>query len=131
MIHGGLLYLRVNKEHEDWCAKHGILPIDMVVINLYPFEETVTKPGITEAEAIEQIDIGGPAMLRSAAKNYKSVVVVSYPSQYAIIQDQMARHDGRVCPEIRRLLMKATFAQTSQYDAAIALHFTENDWVAG
>jgi len=103
MIHGGLLYLRGNTEHEDWCAKQGILPID----------------------------IGGPAMLRSAAKNYESIVVASEPNQYAIIQDQMARHDGRVCPQIRRLLMKATFAQTSQYDAAIALHFTENDLVAG
>ena len=81
-VHGGLLYLRGNPEHEAAAREHGIEPIDLVVVNLYPFEETIAKPGVTLAEAIEQIDIGGPSMLRSAAKNYQSVTVVVDPADY-------------------------------------------------
>ena len=75
-VHGGLLYLRDNPEHVRQAEEHGILPIDMVVVNLYPFEKTIAKPDVTLEEAIENIDIGGPSMLRSAAKNYRSVTVV-------------------------------------------------------
>src|SRR5581483_3974025 len=82
-VHGGLLYLRGNEDHEAQAKKHGIEAIDMVVVNLYPFEQTVAKPDVTLDEAIENIDIGGPSMLRSAAKNYRSVTVVVDPADYA------------------------------------------------
>src|SRR5215813_13049559 len=82
-VHGGLLHLRDNAEHVAQAKEHGIEPIDLVVVNLYPFEETVAMPGVTLEEAIEQIDIGGPSMLRSAAKNYRSVTVVVDPCDYA------------------------------------------------
>src|SRR5215510_4236791 len=87
-VHGGLLYIRGNADHEAAAAKHGIKPIDMVVVNLYPFEKTVAKPNVTLHEAIENIDIGGPSMLRSAAKNHASVTVVVDPADYgAVIED--------------------------------------------
>ncbi len=82
-IHGGLLYIRGNVSHEAAVKKHDIKPIDLVVVNLYPFEQTVAKPNVTLAEAIENIDIGGPSMLRSAAKNHDSVTVVVDPADYA------------------------------------------------
>src|ERR1017187_8434948 len=81
-VHGGLLYLRGNAEHEAQAATHGIQPIDLVVVNLYPFEKTVAKPGVSLVDALENIDIGGPSMLRSAAKNHASVTVVIDPADY-------------------------------------------------
>ena len=88
-VHGGLLYLRGNDSHEAAVREHGIAPIDLVVVNLYPFEQTVAKPGATLHEAIENIDIGGPSMLRSAAKNHESVTVVVDPADYEVVAEQI------------------------------------------
>ena len=88
-VHGGLLHLRGNPEHEAACEEHGIKPIDLVVVNLYPFEETVAKPDVILADAIENIDIGGPSMLRSAAKNHESVTVITDPADYAAVAEQI------------------------------------------
>src|ERR1041384_1335025 len=88
-VHGGLLFVRGNQAHEEAARAHGIEPIDMVVVNLYPFEETVSKPHVTLPEAIENIDIGGPSMLRSAAKNHESVTVVVDPADYPAVAEQV------------------------------------------
>jgi phosphoribosylaminoimidazolecarboxamide formyltransferase/IMP cyclohydrolase len=120
-IHGGLLYIRGNKEHEEAARQHGIGPIDIVVVNLYPFEQTIAKPGVTLEEAIENIDIGGPAMLRSAAKNHESVTVVMDPMDYAEVADQV-KEQGNTTVELRRTLATRVFARTSAYDATIASH---------
>src|SRR6187402_1312113 len=93
-VHGGLLFLRDNPEHVTQAAEYGILPIDLVVVNLYPFEKTIAKTGTTLEEAIEQIDIGGPSMLRSAAKNYRSVTVIVDPADYADVIEHMQDNDG-------------------------------------
>src|SRR5271157_5458477 len=89
-VHGGLLYIRGNPAHEAAIGSHGIEPIDLVVVNLYPFEQTVARPNVTLSEAIENIDIGGPSMLRSAAKNHESVTVVMDPADYAEVAGQIA-----------------------------------------
>src|SRR5271170_1094331 len=120
-IHGGLLYLRGNEEHEAAINKHDIKPIDLVVVNLYPFAQTVARPGVTLAEAIENIDIGGPAMLRSAAKNYESVTVVVDPADYAEVASQIEAGGGTTL-ELRRQLAAKVFARTAAYDGAIAAH---------
>ena len=120
-IHGGLLYIRGNEEHEEAARQHGIGPIDIVVVNLYPFEQTIAKPGVTLEDAIENIDIGGPAMLRSAAKNHDSVTVVMDPMDYAEVADQVKEH-GNTTLEMRRTLATRVFARTSAYDATIASH---------
>src|SRR5690348_9691125 len=93
-VHGGLLFLRGNPEHERQATEHGIEPIDLVVVNLYPFERTIKEEGVTLEEAIEQIDIGGPSMLRSAAKNYRSVTVVTDPSDYQSVLDELEQYEG-------------------------------------
>ncbi|MBI4659714.1 MAG: bifunctional phosphoribosylaminoimidazolecarboxamide formyltransferase/IMP cyclohydrolase [Verrucomicrobia bacterium] len=118
-VHGGLLFIRGNPAHEQAIQEHGIKPIDLVVVNLYPFEKTVAKPAVTLHEAIENIDIGGPSMLRSAAKNHASVTVVVDPSDY----DEVARQiqaTGDTTPELRRRLAATVFRRTSAYDGAIA-----------
>jgi len=120
-IHGGLLYIRGNREHEEAARQHGIGPIDIVVVNLYPFEQTIAKPGVTLEDAIENIDIGGPAMLRSAAKNHESVTVVMDPMDYAEVADQV-KEQGNTTLEMRRTLATRVFARTSAYDATIASH---------
>jgi len=120
-IHGGLLYIRGNQEHEEAARQHGIGPIDIVVVNLYPFEQTIAKPGVTLEDAIENIDIGGPAMLRSAAKNHESVTVVMDPMDYAEVADQV-KEQGNTTLEMRRTLATRVFARTSAYDATIASH---------
>ena len=120
-VHGGLLHLRGNAEHEAACAHHGIKPIDLVVVNLYPFEETVAKPDVTLTDAIENIDIGGPSMLRSAAKNHESVTVITDPADYAAVAEQIEA-DGETTLELRRVLAAKVFARTSEYDGAIAEH---------
>ncbi len=124
-VHGGLLYLRGNPEHEATAREHGIEPIDLVVVNLYPFEATVAKPGATLAEAIEQIDIGGPSMLRSASKNYQSVTVVVDPADYAAVLTEMHDRDGETTLKLRERLAIKAFIKTSDYDRAIATFLNE------
>ena len=119
-VHGGLLHLRDNAEHVAQAKEHGILPIDLVVVNLYPFEATVAKPGVTLEDAIENIDIGGPSMLRSAAKNYRSVTVLVDPADYAEVIDEMKANDGGTTLQLRERLGIKVFVTTSKYDGAIA-----------
>lgn len=119
MVHGGLLHRRDNEEHVRQAKENGIKPIDLVCVNLYPFEETVARPGVTLEEAIEKIDIGGPSMLRSAAKNYASVTVVSDPADYARILDEMQTHKGDTTLKTRENLAVKVFMRTSNYDNAI------------
>jgi phosphoribosylaminoimidazolecarboxamide formyltransferase/IMP cyclohydrolase len=123
-VHGGLLYLRGNPAHEASVHQHGIQPIDLVVVNLYPFEQTVAKPDVTLEEAIENIDIGGPSMLRSAAKNHASVTVVVDPADYPVVAQQV-KETGRTTPELRRALAAKVFARTAAYDTAIAEHLQQ------
>jgi phosphoribosylaminoimidazolecarboxamide formyltransferase/IMP cyclohydrolase len=123
-IHGGLLYLRGNPAHEAAIRKHDIKPIDLVVVNLYPFAQTVAKPNVTLADAIENIDIGGPSMLRSAAKNHESVTVVMDPADYAEVADQIVA-EGNTTAELRRRLAAKVFANTAAYDAQIAGHLSK------
>jgi phosphoribosylaminoimidazolecarboxamide formyltransferase/IMP cyclohydrolase len=124
-VHGGLLYLRGNAEHEATMTKHGLVPIDLVCVNLYRFEATVSKPGVTFEEAIENIDIGGPSMLRSAAKNHRSVTVVSDPSDYKRVLEAMKANGGDTTPELRRELAQKVYARTAQYDSAIASYLAD------
>ncbi len=119
-VHGGLLALRDNPEHVAAMSSHDIHPIDLLCVNLYPFEETVAKPGVREAEAIEQIDIGGPSMLRSAAKNHAFVTVVSDPSQYDRVVTELDANEGATTLTLRRDLAAAAFARTATYDTSIA-----------
>jgi phosphoribosylaminoimidazolecarboxamide formyltransferase/IMP cyclohydrolase len=120
-IHGGLLYIRGNEKHEDAARSHQIQPIDLVVVNLYPFEQTVAKPDVTLLEAIENIDIGGPSMLRSAGKNHESVTVIVDPADYEEVARQITA-TGATTVELRRKLAAKVFARTAAYDAAIAAH---------
>jgi phosphoribosylaminoimidazolecarboxamide formyltransferase/IMP cyclohydrolase len=120
-IHGGLLFIRGNEKHEAAAQSHQIQPIDLVVVNLYPFEQTVARPDVSLAEAIENIDIGGPSMLRSAAKNHESVTVVVDPADYGEVARQIAETGG-TSVELRRKLAAKVFARTAAYDAAIATH---------
>ena len=117
-VHGGILARRDSDAHMAALSQHNITPIDLVCVNLYPFVETVTKPGVTFAEGIENIDIGGPAMLRAAAKNHDSVVVVVDPADYATILEQLRR--GGVPAEERRRLAWKAFAHTATYDSAVS-----------
>ena len=119
-VHGGLLYVRDNPDHQAQADANGILPIDLVVVNLYPFEATIAKPGVTLEEAIENIDIGGPSMLRSAAKNYRSVTVVVDPTDYAKVLENMRDNDGATTFKLREQLGIKVFVTTSKYDGAIA-----------
>jgi len=120
-VHGGVLFLRGNPKHEAAVKQHGIGPIDLVVVNLYPFEQTVAKPNVPLAEAIENIDIGGPSLLRSAAKNHQSVTVVMDPNEYPEVAAQV-KAKGNTTAAFRRKLATRVFARTSAYDAAIATH---------
>jgi len=119
-IHGGLLADRSKPEHMTTIAAHGIKPIDLVVINLYPFAATVAKSDVTREEAIENIDIGGPSMVRSAAKNHASVAVVTSPSDYPALIDELVRNRGQVSEQMRCDLAAKAFAHTGAYDATIA-----------
>jgi phosphoribosylaminoimidazolecarboxamide formyltransferase/IMP cyclohydrolase len=119
-VHGGLLYVRDNPDHQAQADANGILPIDLVVVNLYPFEATIAKPGVTLEEAIENIDIGGPSMLRSAAKNYRSVTVVVDPADYTSVIENMRDNDGATTFKLREQLGIKVFVTTSKYDGAIA-----------
>jgi len=123
-VHGGLLFVRGNPEHEAAIAAHGIQPIDLVVVNLYPFEQTVARPGVSLHDAIENIDIGGPSMLRSAAKNHDSVTVVVDPADYSTVAEQV-QAQGNTTLALRRQLAAKVFARTAAYDAAIAAHLRQ------
>src|ERR1700716_1052604 len=103
-IHGALLALRDNAEHVAAMKTHGIEPIDMVVVNLYPFEQTIKSERVTLEEAIEQIDIGGPAMIRSAAKNWEDLVVITSPDDYSIVDEELSGNSGAVTRTTRRRL---------------------------
>ncbi|HYU97567.1 MAG TPA: bifunctional phosphoribosylaminoimidazolecarboxamide formyltransferase/IMP cyclohydrolase [Pyrinomonadaceae bacterium] len=125
-IHGALLNVRDNPSHQAAMRDHSIEPIDMVVINLYPFEGTIAREGVTPAEAIEQIDIGGPAMIRSAAKNYKDVAVVTSPDMYRQIRTELILDDGALTLATRELLARLAFMRTAIYDAAIFPYLSAN-----
>jgi len=120
MIHGGLLGLRDNPEHVAAMQKHGIKPIDLVCINLYPFEQTISKPNVTFDEAIENIDIGGPSMIRSAAKNHRFVLVVTSPERYEKVLGDLREHKGSTCGKHRLKQAQRAFAHTAEYDSLIA-----------
>ncbi|HEV2325907.1 MAG TPA: bifunctional phosphoribosylaminoimidazolecarboxamide formyltransferase/IMP cyclohydrolase [Terracidiphilus sp.] len=119
-VHGGLLYKRGNREHESAVAAHGIAPIDMVVVNLYAFEKTAANPNVPFGHLIENIDIGGPSMVRSAAKNFDDVAVVTDPSDYPILIDELRSTSGALSRETRWRLARAAFGLTAAYDTAIA-----------
>jgi len=119
-VHGGLLYKRGNAKHEAEARECGFDPIDLVVVNLYPFEATVAKPHVTLAEAIENIDIGGPSMIRSAAKNYESVTVVVDPADYGTVLENINKHDGETSLKLRERLAIKAFSRTAEYDRVIA-----------
>jgi len=124
-IHGGLLHRRDLPEHVEQAQDNDILPIDLVVVNLYPFEDTVAREDVTRAEAIEQIDIGGPSMLRSAAKNHDAVTVVVDPEDYDTILTEMDEHKGNTTLKTRERLAIKVFQRTANYDLAIATHLNE------
>ncbi|MFW6409913.1 MAG: bifunctional phosphoribosylaminoimidazolecarboxamide formyltransferase/IMP cyclohydrolase [Halanaerobiales bacterium] len=125
-IHGGLLALRDNPDHMDELKKMGIKPIDMVVVNLYPFAETISKPEVTREEALENIDIGGPTMIRSAAKNYKSVAVITDPDDYTSILDEINK-EGEILPATREKLAIKAFQTTYKYDSMIYNYLSKKD----
>ena len=118
-VHGGLLYKRGNPKHEAEARECGFEPIDLVVVNLYPFEKTIQKPDVTLAEAIENIDIGGPSMIRSAAKNYESVTVVVDPADYDSVLENMRENSGETTLKLREHLAIKAFIRTSDYDRTI------------
>ena len=119
-VHGGILHIRGNPGHVAAAKEHGIQPIDMVVVNLYAFEKTAQKPGVHFDEVIENIDIGGPSMLRSAAKNFRDVAIVTSPDDYAAIAQEMAASGGELGLPTRWRLAQKAFATTAAYDSAIA-----------
>jgi len=125
-IHGALLALREKPEHMAMLKEHGIGLIDMVVVNLYPFEKTVAKEGVRFEEAIENIDIGGPSMLRSAAKNFRSVAVVCNPSRYPAILQELSRNDGSLGEATLEDLADEVFERTSAYDGAISRYLKQS-----
>jgi phosphoribosylaminoimidazolecarboxamide formyltransferase/IMP cyclohydrolase len=119
-IHAGLLALRDNPKHVEAMKARGIQPIDLLCVNLYPFQQTVAKPDVSLEEAIENIDIGGPAMIRSAAKNHRFVVAVTDPGQYEKVLGDLRKHGGSSCAALRSKQARRAFAHTAAYDAAIA-----------
>src|SRR5688572_19779782 len=119
-IHGGILVVRDDEKHMREAAEQGIVPIDLVCVNLYPFEKVVANPDVRLEDAIENIDIGGPAMVRSAAKNHRYVTIVTDPADYPRVLEEMGRREGAVGDMLRRELAVKAYAHTSRYDAAIA-----------
>ena len=118
-VHGGLLALRDNPKHMDACKDHDIELIDMVVVNLYPFEATIQKEGATLNDAIENIDIGGPSMIRSAAKNHQSVAVIVNPTRYSTLISELKENKGQLSNETKQDLAIEAFEHTSHYDHVI------------
>jgi len=127
-VHGGLLGLRDNPEHIRMMKEHGIRTIDMVVVNLYQFEKTVAKEEVTLEEAIENIDIGGPSMLRSSAKNFKDVTVIVDPSDYDMVLKEMEERGGETTPGTRFWLAKKVFRLTHHYDGAISRYLEKAEF---
>ncbi len=125
-IHGGILYKRGNKEHEEQVKKHGIKQIDLVVVNLYPFEQTVAKKGVSFEEIIENIDIGGPSLVRAAAKNFESVGVIIDPNDYEIVLEEL-NEKGKLSHHTRAQLMHKAFEHTAAYDASISSFFAKHE----
>ena len=123
-VHGGILAIRENPEHMEHIKSLNIAPIDIVAVNLYPFKNTILKESVTKEEAIENIDIGGPAMVRSAAKNYRDVAVVTDPADYAKIIEEM-KQKGEICGETKLYLSAKAFVHTAAYDALIAEYMKE------
>ena len=119
-VHGGILHIRDNAAHQAAVAEHGIVPIDMVVVNLYAFEKTASKAGVAFHEIIENIDIGGPSMVRSAAKNFEDVAIVTAASDYPALTQELAANTGSLSRETRWRLARHAFALTAAYDSAIA-----------
>ena len=119
-VHGGILHIRGNEKHRAAVAEHGIQPIDMVVVNLYAFEKTAAKPGVEFEDIIENIDIGGPSMVRSAAKNFQDVAIVTSPSDYEAIAKEMESSGGELSLKTKWRLAQKAFATTAAYDSAIA-----------
>jgi phosphoribosylaminoimidazolecarboxamide formyltransferase/IMP cyclohydrolase len=119
-VHGGILHIRDNPQHRTAIAEHGIEPIDMVVVNLYAFEKTASKPGVEFHDIIENIDIGGPSMVRSAAKNFQDVAIVTSTSDYEAIASEMQSNDGSLALATKWRLAQKAFATTAAYDSAIA-----------
>jgi phosphoribosylaminoimidazolecarboxamide formyltransferase/IMP cyclohydrolase len=119
-VHGGLLYIRGNQEHENAVATHGIQPIDMVVVNLYAFEKTASQPGVAFGHLIENIDIGGPSMVRSAAKNFEDVAIVTRVEDYSALVEELKANQGGLTRDTRWRLAKQAFALTAAYDSAIS-----------
>lgn len=120
LVHGGILNQRDNAEHQRQCKEQGIKPIDILAVNLYAFAKTVAVPGCTLADAIENIDIGGPTLLRAAAKNFHDVTVIIDPADYAQVLSELRAH-GNTTPATRFRLARKVFELTSAYDTAIAL----------
>src|ERR1700686_5657632 len=119
-VYGGILHRREDPAHRAAVAEHGIQPIDMVVVNLYAFEKTASKQGVHYEELIENIDIGGPSMIRSAAKNFQDVAVVTSPTDYAAITEEMAYSGCTLSRETKWRLAQKAFGMTAAYDSAIA-----------
>lgn len=121
-IHGGILAVLDNQHHRAQMAEHDIQPIDLVVVNLYPFEETTTKENVRLDDAVEQIDIGGPAMVRAAAKNFRHTAVVVNPDLYGILTEELRQNNGSLSAQTRYMLATRAFQHTAQYDAAISAY---------
>ncbi|MEW6600724.1 MAG: bifunctional phosphoribosylaminoimidazolecarboxamide formyltransferase/IMP cyclohydrolase [Nitrospirota bacterium] len=119
-VHGGLLFRRDNPKDKEETEKHGITPIDIVVVNLYPFEQTVSKPDVKFETAIENIDIGGPTMLRAASKNFKDVIVIVDPADYARVIDELNSNNGEAAYETKYYLARKVFSHTARYDTLIS-----------
>lgn len=124
-VHGGLLAIRDNPEHQKQVKEHQIQYIDMVVVNLYPFEKTISNPVVTLEEAVEQIDIGGPSMLRSAAKNFQSVAAIVNPTRYSAILEELKANQQTLSSQTKMELAQEVFAHTSQYDSIIAAYLAK------
>lgn len=130
-VHAGLLYMRGDNAHEATMREHDLKPIDLVCVNLYPFESTVAHPDVSFEDAIENIDIGGPTMLRSAAKNMKDVTVITDPADYELVLTEMKAANGNTTPETRLRLGQKVFARVASYNAAIASYLADKVPAAG
>jgi len=126
-VHGALLADRSKPEHMETIARHDIAPIDLVVVNLYPFAETIARPGVTREEAVENIDIGGPSMIRSAAKNHAAVAVIVSPSDYPAVLAELQKNDGALSQETRTRLAVQAYAHTAAYDATITSYLAAQE----
>jgi phosphoribosylaminoimidazolecarboxamide formyltransferase / IMP cyclohydrolase len=130
-VHGGLLFVRNDPDHQKQVESNQIEPIDLVVVNLYPFEATINKPEVKLEEAIEQIDIGGPSMLRSAAKNYQFVTVVTDPNDYDLVLSELDQHHGETTLALREQLAIKVFLTTARYDGVIASYLNREPATSG